>query len=596
MALCGFVPPRAGVLAVTVLLLAGCAAAPSRPPELARNDDARMQDYATRLIEHEMRKQSIVGLSVAVVDDQKLLWARGFGFADKEKGVPATPDTLYRVGSISKLFTDTAAMQLAEQGRLDIDAPLTRALPEFSIRSRFAGAPPITLRGLMTHHAGLPRDYLKDFFTETPPPFTSVIPLLADMDAAYAPGTVLSYSNLGITLVGAAVERAAGQPFADHMQKALLTPLGMSSASFSAGPSASPLMARGYSKGNVRDEPALRDVPAGGLNASVEDLARFAAMVFAGGEARGGRVLKVETVAEMLRPQNANVPLDLDARIGIGWFIGRPALQHGGKVVLHGGATRNFHSSLVALPEHKLAVVVLSNSAGSGAAVERIATEVLSVALEARTGLRPPPAPEPPKAAPLAEAEAGRWEGDYATLFGHVRVERRGNALTADVLGTRLDLEPRADGRLGLGYRLFGLFPIGLGEIGQYGISRRTVAGRELLVGERLGAEALVGEKLPLPAQPGWVRPYLGRYAISNQGKDVPLFKEIRVREGNGYPLLEVQVQEGPPVRQVLLPQGEDKALILGQLADSGETVHCRKTDGTVECRFAGYVLTRVGD
>lgn len=596
MALRGSLLLRVGMFLTSILLLAACAGAPSRPPALARNDDAQVQDYATRLIEYEMRQQSIVGLSVAVVDDQRLLWARGFGFADKEKGVPATPDTLYRVGSISKLFTDTAAMQLAEQGRLDIDAPLARALPGFSIRSRFADAPPITLRGLMTHHAGLPRDYLKDFFTETPPPFTSVIPLLADTDTAYAPGTVLSYSNLGITLVGAAVERAAGQPFADHLQRSLLAPLGMAEASFSAAPSASPLMARGYEKGRLRDEPALRDVPAGGLNASVADLARFASMVFADGQARGGRVLKAETVAEMLRPQNADVPLDLDGRVGIGWFIGRPPLKHGGKVVLHGGATYNFHSALVALPEHKLAVVVLSNSAGSSATVDRIATEVLSVALEARSGLRPPPATEPAAAAPLAEAEVVRWEGDYATLFGHVRVERRGNALTADVLGTRLDLEPRADGRLGLGYRLFGLVPIGLGEIGQYGISRRTVAGREVLVGERLGAEALVGEKLLPPVQPGWVRPYLGRYAISNQGKDVPLFKEIRVRESNGYPLLEVQVLEGPPVRQVLLPQGEDKALILGQLADSGETVHCRKADATVECRFAGYVLTRVGD
>ncbi|RTL32059.1 MAG: class A beta-lactamase-related serine hydrolase, partial [Rhodocyclaceae bacterium] len=164
MALRGSLLLRVGMFLTSILLLAACAGAPSRPPALARNDDAQVQDYATRLIEYEMRQQSIVGLSVAVVDDQRLLWARGFGFADKEKGVPATPDTLYRVGSISKLFTDTAAMQLAEQGRLDIDAPLARALPGFSIRSRFADAPPITLRGLMTHHAGLPRDYLKDFF------------------------------------------------------------------------------------------------------------------------------------------------------------------------------------------------------------------------------------------------------------------------------------------------------------------------------------------------------------------------------------------------------------------------------------------------
>ena len=108
-----------------------------------------------------MKANRIIGLSIALVDDQSVVWEQGFGFADKEKKLPATPETIYRLGSISKLFTATAAMQLADQGKLDIDKPVEVYLPEFSIKSRFTDAHAITPRNIMTHHSGLPRDYLK---------------------------------------------------------------------------------------------------------------------------------------------------------------------------------------------------------------------------------------------------------------------------------------------------------------------------------------------------------------------------------------------------------------------------------------------------
>jgi len=100
----------------------------------------------------------ITGLSVALVDDQEMVWSEGFGYADKANGVAATPDTLYMVASISKLFTASAIMQLAEAGKIDIDQPVQTYVPEFSINSRFPEAGPITPRTLMTHHAGLPSD------------------------------------------------------------------------------------------------------------------------------------------------------------------------------------------------------------------------------------------------------------------------------------------------------------------------------------------------------------------------------------------------------------------------------------------------------
>ena len=111
-------------------------------------------------IVREIDRQGIVGLSIAVVDGDRLVWSRGYGWSDRERRVRATSGTVYRMGSISKLFTGTAVMQLAEQGAIDIDAPITEYLPGFELRERFEGDPPVTARNLMTHHSGMPSDLL----------------------------------------------------------------------------------------------------------------------------------------------------------------------------------------------------------------------------------------------------------------------------------------------------------------------------------------------------------------------------------------------------------------------------------------------------
>ena len=204
----------------TMLLLsvciAGCSGAPTRPESVGRGDYTKVAEYVSALIRHEMKKRDVTGLSIALVDDQRVVWAEGFGYADKAGNVPASPETVYRAGSISKLFTATAAMQLAERGRLDIDRPLGDYLPGFSIRTRFADAAPVTPRSIMTHHSGLPSDYLKGMWTRNPEPFTRVAGYVRDEYAANPPGVVFSYSNLGVTLLGDAIGKVAGRDFASH--------------------------------------------------------------------------------------------------------------------------------------------------------------------------------------------------------------------------------------------------------------------------------------------------------------------------------------------------------------------------------------------
>ena len=162
----------------------------------------RTQDSVTSLIQEEMKRYNVQGLSIAIVDDQKIVWAQGFGYADVNNRIPARPETLYPAGSIAKLFTITAALQLAEQNRIDIDQPLQAYLPEFSIKTRFPGSSPITIRSIMTHHSGLPSDHLKEIISLGPIPLTGLARELGDEWVAYPPNFIFSYSNVAIQLLG----------------------------------------------------------------------------------------------------------------------------------------------------------------------------------------------------------------------------------------------------------------------------------------------------------------------------------------------------------------------------------------------------------
>jgi len=355
-------------------------------------------------IHHEMRQHDVTGLSIALVDDQRVVWAFGAGWADVQAQQPANEHTVYRMGSISKLLTDTAAMQLVQRGQLDLDAPIQQALPGFRIRSRW-GVAPITARGLMTHLAGLPRDVGHAMWGDAPPPFQQMVTGLAEADAPYPPGLQFSYSNVGITVLGTAMEQASGQRFEALLQDALLTPLGMRTASFSSAVAAIPEMSKAYREGKLVPEPALRDVPAGGLNASVLDLAQFMKMVFAEGRADEQQILAPALLREMLRPQNTEVPLDLGFHVGLGWMLstlGGESIEGGGPVAHHGGATMHFRSQMVLLPEHKLGVIVASNSASAGPVVNQLAQRALALALEAKTGIRQPEPTQPAASATQA--------------------------------------------------------------------------------------------------------------------------------------------------------------------------------------------------
>lgn len=588
--------------AALAFALTSCGRPPKKAEHLAPGDYSYTKAFITWLIDKEMKKEEVTGLSIAMVDDQQVVWAQGFGFADSANKVAARPETIYRAGSISKLFTSTATMQLAEQGWLDIDQPIQSYLPEFSIQSRFATGGPITPRTLMTHHSGLPSDLAHGMWTNHPEPFGQVVPMLRDEYVAAPANTVWSYCNLGVTVLGHALERVAGQPYAELLDDSLLSPLGMTHSSFSQTPANSPLMSKGYHAGKEVAEPPLRDLPAGGLNTTVIDLSRFMAMVFANGRAGGRQLIRPETLAEMLRPQNTQVELDLDFRIGLAWFFDESDIGNAGPVVGHGGGTLAHISQLVLLPEHKLGVVVLTNSASAGGLVRKVAAEALKLALEAKAGIKQPDQPTETAGAggQLPRKALHAYAGDYATDFGVVHITPKSGTLEAKIAGEEgsFQLVPRADGLLGVRRKLFGLVPVSLGELDRVGFSLATVAGHEIVKASRKGRETLAGERIqPVPMPQSW-RQRLGAYEVVNGGDDILKVLGARLYQQQGLLLLEGEFCFGPhtPVEKQTLaiaPQSDREAVICGLGRGLGETIRVVEVDGAEELQYSGYILKR---
>src|SRR5262245_7989062 len=306
-----------------------------------------------RLIEQERQDAAIPGLSVALVDDQTVVWAKGFGHADLAKTKPATPETVYRVGSVSKLFTDIAVMQLVEQGKIDIDAPVTKYLPEFKPDNR--SGKEITLRQLMSHRSGLIREPpAGNYFDPDPPSLERTVASINGLPLVYEPGTKIKYSNAAIAAVGLAVEKIDGRPFARAARERVLRPLGMTASDFEPTPAVKQRLAEALMWNyHGREFPAptfqLGEAPAGCMYSTVTDLASFLRALFAGGRGPGGPIVGEATLRQMLTPQ-FDKP-DSREGFGLGFMLGD---LDGHKRVGHGGAIYGFSTELAFLPESKL--------------------------------------------------------------------------------------------------------------------------------------------------------------------------------------------------------------------------------------------------
>ncbi|HEV2803060.1 MAG TPA: serine hydrolase domain-containing protein [Pyrinomonadaceae bacterium] len=391
-------PTRAFVILCCLLLLAATAAAAQTTS--AAVDFAELE----KAVEAELRENKTPGAAFAVVRGERVLFAKGFGATSAEGGASITPDTLFRMGSTTKMFTAAALLTLADAGRIKLDAPIGNYVKNLPPK---LGA--LTAHQLLSQSSGL-RDFAPTLVTNDDAGLSTNVRSWKDDVFFTEPNKVYSYSSAGYWLAGLVVEELHGKPYADALTDLLFKPLGMMRSAVRPLAAMTYPLALGHNveRGSATVvRPVFNNAamyPGGSMYSSANELARFAVALLNGGMLEGRRALAPLVVSQLPAQQ-----FPLPGGEGAFYAYGLLGFETRGiRIVSHGGVSRGYGSTIDFVPAHKLAVVVLANRNGETLPKSRMkALELL---------LRLAPETNAPTAAPLAvsDTEMRRYTGRYA--------------------------------------------------------------------------------------------------------------------------------------------------------------------------------------
>lgn len=312
-------------------------------------------------IPKQMEENKIPGLSIALIDGNNLVWTEGFGYTDLTKDHKVTPDTLFSLQSISKTYTATGFLIAVSKGLVELDDPLRKYYPEFTVNSRFgeSEADKITFRHLLSHRSGLTHEApVGNNFSDKECTFEEHIKSISDTWLKYPVGERCSYSNLGIDLVGYGLQLISGKPFPEYMKEELFDPLGMTNSTYNQRyVKENRVFAKGHTDDDETPQDLIPMIPSGSLFSSARDMAKFVLFHLSGGIVNGKRLIDETILEEMYKPQFP-VKNQLNERFALG--IGRYRMFD--TVLLsHSGGGYGYLTDQRWLPEYNIGVVVLTN-------------------------------------------------------------------------------------------------------------------------------------------------------------------------------------------------------------------------------------------
>ncbi len=341
------------------------------PARAAEHPDPKVQAGLTMLDEwiRSHVEYTGVGLVIGIVHDQDIVWLKAYGHASLDPMTPMAEDSIFRIASHSKLFTAISVLRARDAGALRLDDEVATHLPWFDIENRHPQARPVTLRHLLTHTAGLPRESIHPAWTDFEfPEAEAVRDTISDQETTYPTETKWKYSNLGFTLAGMVAEAASGTPFAELVNQAVLEPLGMDSTSVGPIPADHQgRLATGYGRrladGSRQSMPfvdARAFDPATGVSSSVPDMLKFLQWQLRVRDRRSDEVLATNTLLEMQRVHWVQPSWDS------GWGLGFSVRHTEDRDLIgHGGSYPGYRTQTQLSPEEKVGVVVFTN-AGDG--------------------------------------------------------------------------------------------------------------------------------------------------------------------------------------------------------------------------------------
>lgn len=354
-----------------LLIWLGAAAALAQAPAPASAcGDPAAHAAIGAMAEKELAKSGVGGVTVGVICGAKLAWTASYGLADVAAGKPASKDSVYRIGSITKQLTGVMLLQLAERGKVKLSDPVEKYLPEINlVKGRWSNAPPVTLVQLATHTGGIDREpgdvetYTTGAVTRWEETMKASLPHTRYL---FEPDTRYSYSNIGYAMLGAALARAAGMPYIEYMQKNILGPLDMPHTAFEQTPAILAALAKGYvlRDGKGDPGPAARElergrgykIPNGALFTTVGDLARFVSFELGAGP---DAVLPRQVWLDNLTRSNSS-----NGDLSSGYGVGFQMMRRGDRILFgHGGSVAGYHAGAYFHVPSQTGLIFLRNAA-----------------------------------------------------------------------------------------------------------------------------------------------------------------------------------------------------------------------------------------
>lgn len=482
-----------------VLLCALAAAGCARNPQ-ARYDAAI--ETARTEIWKDINSGKAGSATVAIMDNGRIVYAEGFGMADREKSIPVDRNTIFNMGSIGKVFTAAAIMLLVDQGKVALDDPVIKHLPEFVMADpRYKG---ITVRMTLNHTSGLPGSFFaNDFgFQYNESVFDDLLKALQRSHLRHAPGEMAVYTNDGFTLAEMIVERVSGKKFIDFLAEQVFTPLSLRRTGRGVGERHGQVAAAYYEPDTGKREPleVLSVLGAGGLSATAEDLVRFADTF----SRAGNKIFSTSALEEMNKAQPPVLRgkfKNPDIAFGLGFDVtDLPQYQKQGvKIIGKSGGTGNYNSMLFSAPEHRLSVAVIESGTHGGALRVALATMDALLAEKGLVKRDSPPVSRPIPPQPVPQQYAG-FDGYYLGGSGLLRaaVDRATNRVNLFPVGDDPDTP-----EMSLLYRddyLTGP------ERGQQELYFASIGPKKYLVTHTPLGDLIFAEKLEVPTHPQALR------------------------------------------------------------------------------------------
>ena len=551
------------------------------------------------IIKTEMRKRKVVGASLAFVDSSGIIFSKGYGFADIKNNIPASNQTIYPFGSVSKVVTMASVLRLQSLGKLNIDSAFVKYVPKFRINQHFIEFKSFTVFDLLTQQAGIPRTRLKDLYTDytKPTDFYQLIDEEKDNFLIAPPKEVYQYSDIGFSMLGLLPIKTRAQDYVVFLEKEIFIPFEMKSASFHKD-SALHNYTKGYEKGKEAKIYATRYLPAFGLQASAEDLAKFAYVFLnAGKTIHGKQVLSAELVQQAIIRQNTDTKLAFSNHLGLTWWLSD---FYGFESVYHGGEQKPCLSVVRMLPELKIGLVLVTNSDMNRDFLDVVTEKILLASMRSKSipysdkyydryGVT--------KADIIDKSIKKIYLGDYASSYGIINISPKGSNLKVNLISAKKQLKGTlmSDSTLQLNYMLFGLIPVKVMRIFVEEVNGRTIIGTK---STKTGRKIFGGEKMTFEKPKTAWDNISGKYEICNlDDMEYHLLQEIEISEYKGIKVIsgEGTIPDVEKFQFCIHPLNDNLAIVqgIGGQGLLGETIKRFEKDNQEFIEIAGYLFKK---